>query len=182
MGQKWQRLLVAEMMPVQTAWLTLCELFPDPAAKLPVQFRYQNISISDWLENLRTDDQQTVSIMQIASKVCNTKGELRADKVIDIWIRQLVAASLNYPVTFYLVARDASLCMPPLAQAAATATLETLIAFWRAGLDGILPVACKTALALIAGDNPQQTYDGGYNMSGEVESPYLARCGLIFLH
>jgi hypothetical protein len=52
MGQKWQRLLVAEMMPVQTAWLTLCELFPDPAAKLPVQFRYQNISISDWLENL----------------------------------------------------------------------------------------------------------------------------------
>lgn len=175
MGQKWQRLLVAEMMPVQTAWLTLCELFPDPAAKLPVQFRYQNISISDWLENLRTDGQQTVSIMQIASKVCNAKGELRADKVIDIWIRQLVAASLNYPVTFYLVARDASLCMPPLEQAAATATLETLIALWRAGLDGILPVACKTALALIAGDNPQQTYDGGYNMSGEVESPYLAR-------
>lgn len=175
MGQKWQRLLVAEMIPVQTAWLTLCGQFPEPAAKLPLQFQFQNITLSDWLENLRTDGEQTVSIMQSASKVCNAKDEVRADKVIDIWIRQLVAASQNYSVTFYLVARDASLCMPPLEQAAATATLETLLGLWREGQDGILPVACKTALALIAGDNPQQIYDGGYNMSGEVESPYLAR-------
>lgn len=175
MGQKWQRLLVTEMMPVQKAWLTLCNLFPDPAAKLPLQYQFQNITVSDWLENLRTDGQQIVAIMQSASKVCNASKEVRADKVIDIWIRQLLAASQNYAVTFYLVARDASLCMPPLDPAAARATLETLLDLWRKGHEGILPVACKTALALIAGDNPQQIYDGGYNMSGEVESPYLAR-------
>jgi exodeoxyribonuclease V gamma subunit len=101
------------------------------------------------------------------------QGELRADKVIDIWIRQLVAASLNYPVTFYLVARDASL-HAAFGAGCRDSNTGNADCFMARGSDGILPVACKTALALIAGDNPQQTYDGGYNMSGEVESPYLA--------
>jgi len=38
-----------------------------------------------------------------------------------------------------------------------------------------LPVACKTALALVLGGDPRATYDGGFELSGEAEDLCLAR-------
>jgi exodeoxyribonuclease V gamma subunit len=46
---------------------------------------------------------------------------------------------------------------------------------WRQNLDRPLAVACKTALAHLAGEDPREVYDGGFEISGEVEDPVLAR-------
>jgi exodeoxyribonuclease V gamma subunit len=75
----------------------------------------------------------------------------------------------------FLLARDAIISMQPLAQADAIATLHTLLACWRAGMDRPLPSACKTGLALAQEGNPQQVYEGGYQLRGEVEEASLAR-------
>jgi exodeoxyribonuclease V gamma subunit len=42
-------------------------------------------------------------------------------------------------------------------------------------MDRPLPTACKTALALAQDGNPRAVYDGGFQMSGEVDEPCLAR-------
>jgi exonuclease V gamma subunit len=65
--------------------------------------------------------------------------------------------------------------MAPLDAQAAHAVLENLVALWRANLDRPLAVACKTALAHLAGGDPREVYDGGFEINGEVDDPCLAR-------
>jgi exodeoxyribonuclease V gamma subunit len=50
------------------------------------------------------------------------------------------------------------------------------VALWRRNLDAPLPVACQTALALLAEGKPRVVYEGEYELRGEVEKePCLAR-------
>lgn len=174
-GQQWQNRLVDELVPIRTEWLKLCAQYPMPAEKLPVFFEHQGIRLDDWLDRVRSNGKDTAWLSQISSKVTNSKGEPRGEKLIDGWIRQLVAAALGYPLTGYLVARDAIITMLPLDQAESKATLEALIAYWRMGLDNPLSTACKTALAWLQEGKPYDVYDGGYQMSGESDDLCLAR-------
>jgi exodeoxyribonuclease V gamma subunit len=65
--------------------------------------------------------------------------------------------------------------MRPLAREQAAAVLAAVVAQWRRNLDSPLPVACKTALAHLSGGDARATYDGGFEISGEVDDPCLAR-------
>jgi exodeoxyribonuclease V gamma subunit len=90
-------------------------------------------------------------------------------------MRQLAAGASGAAVTGYLVARDGIVEMAPIAQDLALATLRQLAALWRRNLDCPLPVACKTALAQLQEGDARETYDGGFELPGEVEDPCLAR-------
>ncbi len=78
-------------------------------------------------------------------------------------------------MTGYLVARDATLTMAPLEAQQSRAELGALMALWRSNLDAPLPVACKTALALLQGGDPRAVYEGGFEQSGEGDDLCLAR-------
>jgi exodeoxyribonuclease V gamma subunit len=65
--------------------------------------------------------------------------------------------------------------MAPLDAATARTQLAELVALWRRNLDQPLPAACKTALALLRGGDARATYDGGFEISGEVADLCLAR-------
>ena len=174
-GRYFQEKLVAELTPIRIAYLNLRQQYPFETEKFPILFEHQNIILSDWLDRLRHDGSETVCLLQTASKVVDAKAEIRADKMIDAWIRQLVAAQAGLSITAYLVARDAIIVIPPCEPIAAKQTLANLLELWKKGLNHIYPSACKTAIALITGKNPQQTYDGGFHLSGEVSNAYLAR-------
>jgi exodeoxyribonuclease V gamma subunit len=175
-GRKWEEQLIESLVPVRTAWLTLGARFQAPAPKLPVHFRFDGgIELDDWIDQLRTGADGEAWLMQISSKVADSKGIPRGDKLIGPWLRQLAAAAAGHPVTGYLVARDAIVTMAPLDAESARADLSALVALWRRNLDQPLPVACKTALALLRGGDARGTYDGGFEISGEVEDESLAR-------
>ncbi len=175
-GRKWQEQLIDGLVPVRTAWLTLGARFRAPAPKLPVHFRFEGgIELDDWIDQLRTGADGEAWLMQISSKVADSKGFPRGDKLIGPWLRQLAAAAAGHPVTGHLVARDAIVTMAPLDADSARADLAALVALWRRNLDQPLPVACKTALALLRGGDPHGTYNGGFEISGEVEDESLAR-------
>ena len=176
-GKQWQRQLVEALLPVRTAWLALCVQFAQPAAKRAVTIDCGALWLDDWLDQLRSDGQQSVWLMQMSSKVLDKKGQPRGDKLIAMWLRQLAVAALDQePVTGYLVARDAVVSMRPLAPAAATAALREVVLFWRQGMDQPLPTACKTALALLQQGDPRATYDGDdFERSGERDDLCLAR-------
>jgi exodeoxyribonuclease V gamma subunit len=174
-GQQWQKQLVNTLIPVRTAWLNLCRQFPHPADKLPVVFEHDGIRLDDWLDKMHSNDNDAVWLTQIASKVSTKKGEVRGEKLIDGWLRQLASAALGYHVTGYLVARDAIIKMAPLEQDEARKTLAALMTCWRDGISRPLPTACKTALAYVQGGDPREVYDGGFQISGEVEDICLAR-------
>ena len=174
-GQEWQDRLVDELIPIRKEWLKLRAQYPMPAEKLPVLFLHDGIRLDDWFDKIYSNGKDTAWLTQIASKVTTSKGEARGEKLIEGWIRQLVAATLDYPITGYLVARDAIVTMQPLKHEESKVILASLISYWRDGINRPLPTACKTALALLQDGKPDQVYDGGYQMAGEVDDLCLAR-------
>ena len=178
-GQQWQRQLVEALVPVRTAWLTLGARFTLAAPKLAVNLVFEGIHLDDWIDKLRVGSASTVGdtawLMQVSSKVMDKKGGVRGDKLIAPWLRQLACAAVGRRVTGYLVARDAILTMAPLEQAAACGALAQLVALWRRNLDQPLPVACKSALAMLQDGDARTVYDGGFELSGEVDDLCLAR-------
>ncbi|PWF41526.1 exodeoxyribonuclease V subunit gamma [Massilia glaciei] len=174
-GEQLQRELVKGLVPVRSAWLELGARFDAAAPKLAVSLAFDGVLLEDWIDKLRTSGGQTVWLMQSSAKALDKKGRPRGDKLIGPWLRQLAAAAIGHEVTGFLVARDAVVTMAPLEPAAARQTLADLVRLWRANLDSPLPTACKTALAQLQGGDPRAVYDGGFDMSGEVDDLCLAR-------
>jgi exodeoxyribonuclease V gamma subunit len=174
-GKDWQRQLVDGLVPVRSAWLTLGARFDAPAPKLAVSLEFDGVHLDDWIDKLRSNDSETAWLLQISSKVLDKKGGPRGDKLIGPWLRQLGAAAMGERVTGYLVTRDAIVTMAPLDTSAARAELAALVALWRKNMDQPLPAACKTALALLQDGDPRTVYDGGFEISGEVQDLCLAR-------
>ena len=85
------------------------------------------------------------------------------------------ASAAGARVAGWVVARDAILEIAPIESGAALASLSVLAALWRANLDRPLPVACRAALAELQGGDARETYDGGYEINGEVTDACLAR-------
>ncbi|MFB9245601.1 exodeoxyribonuclease V subunit gamma [Massilia antarctica] len=174
-GQQWQEQLVEGLVPVRTAWLTLGARFDDVAPKLAVSLDLNGVHLEDWVDKLRSNASETAWLLQISSKVLDKKGAPRGDKLIAPWLRQLAAAAVGQPVSGYLVARDAIVMLAPLEREESSAQLAALVALWRRNMDQPLPVACKTALALLQQGEPRSIYDGGFELSGEVLDQCLAR-------
>jgi exodeoxyribonuclease V gamma subunit len=174
-GDRGRDTLVAALLPVRQAWLRLRARYPHPAHKLPVGLTLEGIVLEDWIDQLRSDGSATVWLMQMSSKALDKAGQPRGDKLIGMWLRQLAASAQGATFTGLLVARDAVVTMPPLAQPDAHAVLAGVVALWRANMDGPLPTACKTALALVTGGDAPSTYDGGFEINGEVADESLAR-------
>ncbi|MEG2030201.1 MAG: exodeoxyribonuclease V subunit gamma [Janthinobacterium sp.] len=174
-GQQVQAQLVEALVPVRSAWLSLRASFPLAADKRAINLPFGEVQIDDWLDKLCSNGQDTAWLMQISSKVTDKGGLARGDKLMLMWLRQLAAAALGFPVTGYLVARDAIVCMAPLDPASSRDALATLLALWREGMNHPLPTACKAGLALVQQGDPRAVYDGGFDMSGERDELCLAR-------
>ncbi|HZX26771.1 MAG TPA: exodeoxyribonuclease V subunit gamma [Telluria sp.] len=174
-GRAWEDQLVRDLTPVRTAWLKLGARFPETAPKFPIALDFGSLRLEDWVDRLRAGADGVAWLAQSASKALDARAELRADKLIWAWLRQLASAAAGNPVSGYLVARDATVVLAPLAPDAARATLAGLVALWRRNLDAPLPVAARTAIALLRERAPWESYDGKHEMAGEVADLCLAR-------
>ncbi|GGY47578.1 exodeoxyribonuclease V subunit gamma [Pseudoduganella albidiflava] len=174
-GDRVRDNLIEALLPVRRAWLQLRGAFPEAAPKLPVGLELDGVVLEDWIDGLRADGNAKVWLAQMSSKALDKSGQPRGDKLAAAWLRQLAAAAQGVPVTGLLVARDAVLSMPPLDGEAARAALAGLVALWRRGMDGPLPVASKTALALLSGGDPRETYEHGFDRRGEKDDMCLYR-------
>jgi len=178
LGRQWQEQLVEGLVPVRSSWLRLGADFPQAAPKLAVSLELDGLQLDDWIDRLRSNGEQTAWLMQISSKVLDKHGKPRGDKLIVPWLRQLAAGAAGTegaPITGYLVARDAVITMAPIDSAAAYDELANLARLWRRNLDAPLPLACKTALASVQGGDMRGVYEGGFEVSGELSDPCLAR-------
>jgi exodeoxyribonuclease V gamma subunit len=169
--------LVEELEPVRIAWLAINRRFPRSPDKVRVMLPCEHHVVDDWIDQVRMDGEAEVWLQLNAGRLLNEKKskldskELRAHKLIDPYVRQLVSSAQGRPLTGYLVARDCIVRCLPIAQAEAQAKLETLVTLWRAGMDAPLPTACKTALAYLAkgAAKAQTQYDGAeYEYDGMI--------------
>jgi exodeoxyribonuclease V gamma subunit len=174
-GQQYRYQLVEALAPVRSAWLTLRAHYPLAAPKVALNLVLAGVPLDDWIDQLRSNGNETVWLMQMSSKVTDKQGKPRGDKLIAMWLRQLAVAAAGMPVSGHLVARDAIVTMQPLDQREAQEALRELVCLWRDGMNRPLPTACKTALALAQGGDARAVYDGGFEVSGENQDLCLAR-------
>ncbi|MEO7854754.1 MAG: exodeoxyribonuclease V subunit gamma, partial [Rubrivivax sp.] len=111
-----------------------------------------------------------------ARKLVNDRNTPIAERLIELWLRSLLAGTCGRALPCHVVSLGATLHIEPMPIDAAEATLNTVLQAWHEGMDSPLPLACATALALLAGaSDVAATYEGGFNRRGEVEDMALAR-------
>jgi exodeoxyribonuclease V gamma subunit len=112
-------------------------------------------------------------------------AELRADKLLGVWLRCLVLSAFDAKPVMrpnhhaVVVARDATLWVMPLPPAEARDTLDRLLAVWLQSMQAPLPLPPKTALKWLAdhgdGHVTRECYEGGYQQTGEGQDPFWQR-------
>jgi exodeoxyribonuclease V gamma subunit len=187
LATKLQAELVEELAPVRLTWLNLNQRLPRSQDKLRVTLRYADRELDDWIDQIRKDGSDAVWASLTPSGLLKTKKSklekknLRADKLIEAYVRQLIASAQGHTLTGYLVARDGVARFTPIAPADAQAQLTTLMSWWQRGMDAPLPTACKTALSLLekGAAEAEKAYDGAaFQADGhtaEREETCLAR-------
>jgi len=180
-GRRAESRLVESAVPMLSQWHAVQRSHPEPAEKAPLRYVSGALEVDDWLDGLRYDPQGNGEpgwLQLVASRLC-TKGEkpvLRPDKLLGAWVRCLVASACGVSAHGVLVGRDVTVTITPMAQAEARARLDDLLAAWAAGMVSPLPVACLTAMAALAGDSAEATYEGdGFFTTAEVDEACLAR-------
>ena len=184
LGALWQQSRVEELTNTRSAWITLSTYFTQTTEQFPILIVHGPITINDWLDNARQSPHGAVWLEHTASKITvkvNKQDVARADKLARSYLRQLTLAACGFPLTGYLVGRDAILEFPAMPRDKAITELQNLLTLWQQGMSAPLPTAFKTALALLANDavKARACYDGthvgNHDISGENEQAALAR-------
>ena len=191
-GETLARALGDDVGGMLRAWAAVQRDYPHELPRLPLVVPVLDIVVQDWLGECRARhalDAEPVWCSITASKLFDKSGrELRADKLLDAWLRVLLAASCAQPVRCLLIGRDAVREAPPLALDAedARAFLAVIVAHYRRGLREPLPVAIRTALCAVQQPGKDEEkeqekvrtcYEGdGYGHGGEMRyDAHLAR-------
>ncbi|MDZ5456039.1 exodeoxyribonuclease V subunit gamma [Azohydromonas lata] len=179
LGERQRDELLRPAQWMHRQWLHLQREHAQAAPKEALSFEHDGVRLEDWLTELRAGSGGPLQL-RLSPSVLQKKGAARADKLVDDWVRQLVASACGVPLLGRIVSRDAVLALQPLPQAEAAETLRVLLSLWRLGMQAPLPLACRTALAFVAENKPDkaaEVYEGGgfSPVAPEGHEPCLAR-------
>jgi exodeoxyribonuclease V gamma subunit len=139
----------------------------------------QTLAIADWLGGLRADAAGQRGRVVLETSDLVKDRHYRGEKVIRHWVAHLAGNLGEEPLTTLVLSKVGKVELAPLPPDQARRHLAELLRAWDEGLRRPLPLATRTAFAWLKGGDPgaaRQTYEGGYNQQGEVETdPYLAR-------
>ena len=176
LGERVAQELAREALPLLRSWQDVEAIYPLAVDKVPLCIGMQNVQIDDWLEGLRADGQARVWVELSASRLIDADGQPRPERLVEAWVRQLIASACGEQVQGVLIGVGARISVPPLEPPQAVEHLRALLQAWHAGMRQPLPFTARTALAELSKPGKgQTTYDGGFSTSGEVEEPCLAR-------
>ncbi len=185
--------------PMRAARDRFFERFPHVAPPQRLQFEADGTRIDDWLDGLQTDGVFDAWLRMRPSVFHAGKSrQLDPYKLIDAWVRTLVASACDQSAVGWSVGCDVWLVLAPIEPDLARAALRDLLAAWREGMNAPLPLPAKTAIAFIddrkanaktdpaaaarlvyEGGNEARSKNAGLELNqarAEGEEPCLARC------
>ncbi|MFM2120743.1 MAG: hypothetical protein RL722_2211, partial [Pseudomonadota bacterium] len=185
LGPRTAQSLAQAARPLLAAWQEFHQQHPQSLPARALHLNHAGVTLSDWLDGLRgaagaTAPASALSITLGASRLLREvkkKFVPRPEKLVDAWVRLLAASACGQAAGQLLVGRDGMLALQPLPPEEAQTQLHTLMAAWAEGMQRPLPLACRTALAALEGDDAETAYEGADHagaLPGEVEEPCLA--------
>ena len=183
-GLRSAHALAETLLPMLERWHEVQALYPQAVAKEPLRIAHDGIAFDGWLTGLQAAAEPAgepgprVWLALTASRLCTraARPTVRPEKLISAWVLSLVASACGIALQGVIVGRDATVTVQPLPADDALALLHTLLECWRDGMTAPLALACKTALAFVAGAaDVALVYEGNTRSPGEVEEACLAR-------
>ena len=142
-----------------------------------------------WLGGLRRAGQQGQTatsyarIELIPGKI--NKGKERSwHRLLKPWVQHVLINASGTPAQTLIIAQESSIAFSSLTQENAVQIVQQWLECWYSGLNAPIPVAFKTAMALLSeqaagkegSGKAKSVYEGGFQSTGEVEqSAALAR-------
>ncbi len=180
-GRRHEEQLVKEVMPMLAQWQAVLAAHPEPAAKAPLRLSEGTVTLDDWLDGLRctgADPTMQTWVELVPSRLCTVarNPELRPGKLIDAWVRSVVASACGVTAHGIVVGRDCRITIRPMDRAEALTTLAALLNSWCEGMTRPLPVALLTALAWLQEKNASKIYEGEGQHPGAARAEAAEAC------
>ncbi|WP_312564947.1 exodeoxyribonuclease V subunit gamma [Comamonas sp.] len=178
LGQREALQLHHTVLPSLQAWQRIRADYPQAAERQRLHFEHGGIVLEDWLEPLWLPASTVPGVLPLwllldPRDVLDSKGQVRRDRLLPIYIRSVVAAACGVEVQGMVIGRDACLHVQAMPQVLAQQALQDLLALWLQGMNQPLPLPYKTGLALAAPMGDMQAaasaYEGGFKYRGECE-------------
>ncbi len=133
----------------------------------PLRLQVEGLLLEDSLAGLCADAAGNRLRLTLQPSQMMKDNRLKWYQLVRHWPAHLVAQQ-DGPTTSYLLGPETEILLPPLSANQAETQLRSLMAGYLRGLSELLPLACKTAFALLLDEGqPATAYEGGYNQRGE---------------
>jgi len=176
-GQRLRDALLAPLPEQMQRYQAFCELWPErldsPAA---LAFEHADVELQGWLGGLRRRPGDAQLLRLELQPGGLKRGESwKWHRLLRPWVVQVTAAAYGLTLTTVLIGEDVSVRFEPVEPEQGRGILRGWLEAWRAGMNAPLPVALNTAIAWLSAENEEKaekaardTYEGGYNRTGEV--------------
>lgn len=187
LGERGARALQSSVTPSLRAWRQQLERYAHPAPRRRLLIEDDGLVFDDWIDGLRQSceaeespnaDDARCWLLLDPRNLLDAKGRPHADKLMPVYLRSLALAASGSQAGLRVVARDGLVQVLSMDPSEALARLRELMALWREGQNGPLPLPLRSGLAMAEGfpAAAQQAYEGGHLVGGECEDPSWARC------
>jgi exodeoxyribonuclease V gamma subunit len=136
------------------------------------------VQLEGWLSGLRrpaveeSQDSEYARIELLPGKI-NVGKDKRWHRLLRPWVEHVLSNATGISMQTIVIAQESSIAFASLATLEAQQIVEVWLAAWQQGIDAPLPVALKTAMNFLktqSDDKAKAIYEGGYNISGEVQN------------
>ena len=184
-GEQVRTELIEPLLPQLEHYRSLCQAWPDveETARI-IDMRTEQVHLEGWLGGLRRcheDNTQatTYARIELLPGKINIGNDRRWHRLLKPWLQHVLINASGTSTQTLIVAQESSLAFSSLAPDSALQIALTWLEAWQQGLNAPLPVALQTAMAFLknqSNDKAKAVYEGGYQISGEVQkSAALAR-------
>ena len=189
-GDEVRNELIAPLLEQLQHYRAVCQAWPheEDTARI-IDIQHAHIHLQGWLGGLRRAGQQGQTatsyarIELIPGKI--NKGKERSwHRLLKPWVQHVLINASGTPAQTLIIAQESSIAFSSLTQENAVQIVQQWLECWYSGLNAPIPVAFKTAMALLSeqaagkegSGKAKSVYEGGFQSTGEVEqSAALAR-------
>lgn len=178
-SQQKQALLAAVSQPL-ISYQEYLAAYPQTLASFTAGVTHPsqpNLALIDSLSDLRTNTSGDLLRLVLLPSRLHQGDSYKWYHLVRLWPSHLFAQlnPLNQPVITKVLGPDTEINLPPFSsdplanKQQAEAILQNLLASWLVAANQPLPLPCKTACVFLTGNKPQEVYEGGYFLSGEID-------------
>lgn len=184
-GDQLRETLIEPLLPQLEHYRSYCQIWSqEETTPRMIDLQVEHVHLEGWLGGLRRathqhpQETEYARIELLPGKIYSGT-ELRWHRLLRPWVQHVLLNACGIQTQTLVFAQESSMMFVSIEQDNAIQIVRGWLEAWQQGMNAPLPVALKTAMSFLKDQDDhkaQSIYEGGYNVSGEVQnSAALAR-------